>query len=75
MTDWPQARQLFKDGLDTSDIAKLFGVHESVIYNGLAVERARRISVNELSSGTGTGIHERSGDETGLQNNARSVLR
>lgn len=34
--DWDEARLMFfVDEFDTKDIAETFGVHESVIYNGL----------------------------------------
>lgn len=32
MVDWNQARQFWRDGLDTYDIAKFFGVPESDIW-------------------------------------------
>jgi transposase len=36
MIDWAEANQLWRDGLDTHDIAAHFNVHESEIYNGFA---------------------------------------
>lgn len=40
MIDWDHARQLWRDGLDTFDIARHFGVQESEIYNGFAQGRS-----------------------------------
>lgn len=39
-SDWLTALSLWHNGRDTKDIARHFGVHESVIYNGLPRWRA-----------------------------------
>lgn len=77
MIDWEQARQLFRDGLDTLDIARHFGVHEAEIYNGFAqgrsdnvVPASKRVGMQDLI-GTGKGLPNRppSTDPSALSTN------
>lgn len=44
MIDWREARNLFRDGFDTAEIADQFGAAEADIYNGLAQGRGQESS-------------------------------
>src|SRR5690349_3342449 len=74
MVDWSQARQLFRDGLDTLDIAKHFGVHESVVYNGLAVEQARRSNGHVLPASQPIRMEDLVRDGSGLRKRQKATV-
>ena len=46
--DWARAMSMWEEGINTYDIAHFFGVHESIIYNGLNKRReVERIATHE----------------------------
>ncbi len=71
MIDWNQARQFWRDGLDTYDIAKFFGVPESDIYNGLN----RRSTAYAVSSAASQGMQERGGSQADVSGGAAPIDR
>lgn len=41
--DWQKALSMWNEGIDTYSIAGFFGVHESIIYNGLSKVRGGHV--------------------------------
>lgn len=73
MVDWPQAKQFWRDGLDTFDIAKHFGVHESVIYNGLNGAWARKGNADDVPGARSQGMLHGLGDQIHISGSKEKV--